>query len=210
MSIATAPEQRPGPELAAGRPRQQRQQQRGRQQVPHLVEHPVEEQRPGPPSKQQVHPHNDAHARSVGEPGVSGPRIHGISAEGPRVSGRASARNLFASTPAPLVLRCRLAFLVRTATAQRGPCGRPGSDRTVTAARAHRDDPQANYSCPVVNTGRESCRCGHTRDAHEHYRGGTECSLCPSGECHGYVRLNGLRDRFSKLLRPKSQGNRST
>jgi hypothetical protein len=63
---------------------------------------------------------------------------------------------------------------------------------------------------PVVNTGRQSCRCGHTRDAHEHYRSGTECSLCPSGECHSYVRMNGLRDRFSKLLRPKSRGNRSS
>jgi hypothetical protein len=28
----------------------------------------------------------------------------------------------------------------------------------------------------VVRSGR--CRCGHPRDAHEHYRLGTDCSLC--------------------------------
>lgn len=28
----------------------------------------------------------------------------------------------------------------------------------------------------VVRSGR--CRCGHEREAHEHYRLGTECALC--------------------------------
>ena len=72
MSIATAPEQRPWPESL---PRADRgssaSSSAGRQQVSHLVEHPVEEQRPGPPSEQQVHPHNDAHARSAEEPGAA-------------------------------------------------------------------------------------------------------------------------------------------
>jgi len=30
------------------------------------------------------------------------------------------------------------------------------------------------------------CRCGHERGAHEHYRRGSDCSLCPSGECSRY------------------------
>jgi hypothetical protein len=25
----------------------------------------------------------------------------------------------------------------------------------------------------------KACRCGHWRQAHEHYRSGTDCSLCP-------------------------------
>ncbi len=27
------------------------------------------------------------------------------------------------------------------------------------------------------------CECGHGRDAHEHYRKGTECSLCDIRAC---------------------------
>lgn len=27
-------------------------------------------------------------------------------------------------------------------------------------------------------TDRRVCRCGHSRDAHEHYRPGTDCSAC--------------------------------
>lgn len=27
------------------------------------------------------------------------------------------------------------------------------------------------------------CVCGHAKNAHEHYRPGTECSLCADGEC---------------------------
>lgn len=27
------------------------------------------------------------------------------------------------------------------------------------------------------------CECGHPREAHEHYRKGTDCSLCPGNAC---------------------------
>lgn len=27
------------------------------------------------------------------------------------------------------------------------------------------------------------CRCGHPREAHEHYRRGTDCATCPTGAC---------------------------
>jgi hypothetical protein len=27
------------------------------------------------------------------------------------------------------------------------------------------------------------CVCGHALNAHEHYRKGTDCALCPAGEC---------------------------
>jgi hypothetical protein len=28
-----------------------------------------------------------------------------------------------------------------------------------------------------------TCVCGHARAAHEHYRQGTDCALCPAGDC---------------------------
>jgi hypothetical protein len=27
------------------------------------------------------------------------------------------------------------------------------------------------------------CVCGHAREAHEHYRAGTDCALCPDAAC---------------------------
>jgi hypothetical protein len=32
-----------------------------------------------------------------------------------------------------------------------------------------------------------SCRCGHGWEAHQHYRRGSDCSICPRGGCHRYV-----------------------
>ncbi|MBK6873715.1 MAG: hypothetical protein IPG94_20680 [Kineosporiaceae bacterium] len=31
--------------------------------------------------------------------------------------------------------------------------------------------------------GSAPCVCGHRASAHEHFRAGTECSLCPGTEC---------------------------
>ena len=33
---------------------------------------------------------------------------------------------------------------------------------------------------------RPICRCGHPYAAHEHYRAGTDCGLCPTGHCPRY------------------------
>jgi len=32
----------------------------------------------------------------------------------------------------------------------------------------------------------DTCKCGHPLDAHEHYRKGSDCSLCPEGECGAF------------------------
>lgn len=32
----------------------------------------------------------------------------------------------------------------------------------------------------------DACLCRHARKAHEHHRGGTDCGLCPEGECSRY------------------------
>lgn len=34
----------------------------------------------------------------------------------------------------------------------------------------------------------DACRCRHARKAHKHYRLGSDCGLCPRGECSLYRR----------------------
>lgn len=34
--------------------------------------------------------------------------------------------------------------------------------------------------------GANTCRCGHEREAHDHYRAGTECALCGAEGCPRY------------------------
>jgi len=33
------------------------------------------------------------------------------------------------------------------------------------------------------------CRCGHPRDAHEHYRAGSECAVCGAAVCARFRRV---------------------
>jgi hypothetical protein len=35
------------------------------------------------------------------------------------------------------------------------------------------------------------CRCGHERDAHEHYRPGDDCGVCGPSRCRRYARRTG-------------------
>ncbi|MDN3497310.1 hypothetical protein QL996_15325 [Planococcus sp. APC 4015] len=32
----------------------------------------------------------------------------------------------------------------------------------------------------------DQCECGHAREAHEHYRKGTECSICDIRQCSAF------------------------
>ena len=43
------------------------------------------------------------------------------------------------------------------------------------------------------------CVCGHHYAAHEHFRKGTECSLCPAGACHQFRPASGASSVFSRL-----------
>ena len=49
------------------------------------------------------------------------------------------------------------------------------------------------------------CSCGHRHTAHEHYRPGTDCSLCPPGACHRFRAagspLAGLRELVTVVVR---------
>lgn len=51
-----------------------------------------------------------------------------------------------------------------------------------------------------VATDADRCACGHERDAHEHYRGGSECALCPPAGCPGFHRAHGVRPALRELL----------
>jgi hypothetical protein len=50
---------------------------------------------------------------------------------------------------------------------------------------------------------RDTCVCGHVGDAHEHYRSGSDCSLCPPGSCSRFRRAGGL---VRRLLSAAGQG----
>jgi len=38
-------------------------------------------------------------------------------------------------------------------------------------------------------TFRRPCRCGHPKDAHEHYRSGTDCGGCSCARFHGQLEI---------------------
>ena len=44
------------------------------------------------------------------------------------------------------------------------------------------------------------CVCGHARQAHEHYRRGTDCGACGVGACPGFRKLGGLLRRALRGL----------
>jgi hypothetical protein len=44
------------------------------------------------------------------------------------------------------------------------------------------------------------CVCGHPREAHEHYRSGTDCALCGRAGCRRFRAAGSLRARLSRLF----------
>ncbi|MDT5287372.1 MAG: hypothetical protein QOF88_2261 [Mycobacterium sp.] len=46
---------------------------------------------------------------------------------------------------------------------------------------------------------RNTCRCGHDRAAHQHYRTGSDCGSCEAGHCRGY-RSDGPLNRVIEKL----------
>jgi hypothetical protein len=39
----------------------------------------------------------------------------------------------------------------------------------------------------TTTPGEAICVCGHAMNAHEHYRKGTDCAVCPAGECIAFA-----------------------
>jgi len=51
------------------------------------------------------------------------------------------------------------------------------------------------------------CVCGHPREAHEHYRAGSDCALCGRSGCGRFRATGSLRARLGRLLgHPSSSG----
>ena len=59
----------------------------------------------------------------------------------------------------------------------------------------------------VHNTG-QTCVCGHGREPHEHYRRGSDCSLCPPLACRRFRPASGLAQTLRRLLAGTTSGRR--
>jgi len=61
-------------------------------------------------------------------------------------------------------------------------------------AAAPQDEPGRTIDGPL-------CRCGHPREAHNHYRKGTDCALCPVGGC---IRFRAAEGGWRSLFRKRT------
>lgn len=52
----------------------------------------------------------------------------------------------------------------------------------------------------MVRKTRQTCVCGHDLGPHEHYRGGSECSLCPPPVCPRFRPSGGLAQTLRRLV----------
>ena len=75
--------------------------------------------------------------------------------------------------------------------AQRKPAPAP-------ASRKPEAPPVTPPAPPVQPTVVEPCACGHAREAHEHYRPGTDCGVCGATACSSYRARGGS---VSSMLR---------
>lgn len=66
------------------------------------------------------------------------------------------------------------------------PTGLPALPDPGAPAARQDPPPIAPTPRPVV----EPCVCGHPKDAHDHYRPGTDCGVCGAVQC-GEYRLDG-------------------
>jgi hypothetical protein len=62
------------------------------------------------------------------------------------------------------------------------PLGDPGNAGEPRRRRFLRSLPVGDGAAPR-DLGKP-CRCGHGRQAHQHYRGGSDCSLCSCSRYH--------------------------
>ncbi len=57
-------------------------------------------------------------------------------------------------------------------------------------------DPPAPPVAPVADTVRSPCRCGHSADAHRHWRRGSDCGQCGAETCTTYRPVDGVVRRL--------------
>ena len=84
------------------------------------------------------------------------------------------------------------------------PVGLPESPRTQrgqpppSAGGGRRVDPPVEP--PGAARACAPCVCGHARDAHEHYRSGSDCGICGAAKCAAYRRHAGLVRRMLRRV----------
>lgn len=66
-----------------------------------------------------------------------------------------------------------------------------GDDRTTPEGRSPRvtliwGQGHVGISKKTVPQANDMCECGHAFEAHEHYRKGTECSICDVRACSAF------------------------
>jgi hypothetical protein len=52
----------------------------------------------------------------------------------------------------------------------------------------------------MAHASDRTCVCGHPREAHEHYRAGTDCALCGRSGCSRFRVAGSLWSRLRGLL----------
>lgn len=55
-----------------------------------------------------------------------------------------------------------------------------------------------------MNTATEPCRCGHSAEAHEHFRRGADCALCGPAQCSSFRRAVGTGASVGSLAHARS------
>lgn len=79
------------------------------------------------------------------------------------------------------------AFAAALAVAGRSD-GSAEAVQDALAAWAAELDPEVAAEFAAATGDRAPCRCGHQLDAHQHYRAGTDCALCPPHFCAAFHR----------------------
>lgn len=83
------------------------------------------------------------------------------------------------------------------------PTGIPALPDVTGASPVARPEATAPSAGPTTphETVVDPCACGHAREAHEHYRRGSDCGVCGSVECAEYRRKSGLVRRTLRRMR---------
>jgi hypothetical protein len=78
------------------------------------------------------------------------------------------------------------------------PVGAPAAGLAIPGQRQVPPSPPVGLSgtgCPPVRREPavviDPCRCGHGREAHLHYRPGTDCGACDARDCAGFRPIDG-------------------
>jgi hypothetical protein len=69
------------------------------------------------------------------------------------------------------------------------PTGMP--ELADTAAPVWQPPAPPAHRPPPTPTVVKPCACGHAKDAHEHYRPGSDCGACGAAECEEYRPVGG-------------------